>query len=174
MTSCLHDTKTVSSVRVFFVAQHRKMYREPVNRSTNFVFQSKNFSIRFFSKPTRSDVLFTRYENGFVSSSVFRSAAQKNVLRTREPKHKICLQSKTSRYEFFQILLEVTMYVVKYKQSLSKSERDCCIETAKAVIFISNLNIQSFLISIFQAIKIFSSGCSETWVSAAAALDFFS
>ncbi|WP_315057264.1 hypothetical protein [Chryseobacterium indoltheticum] len=28
-----------------------------------------------FSKPTRSDVLFTRYENGFVSSSVFLSAA---------------------------------------------------------------------------------------------------
>jgi len=75
VTSCLHDTKTVSSVRVFFVAQRRKMYREPVKVSTNSVCESKTSRYDFFTKITRSDDLFTRYENGFVSSSVFRSAA---------------------------------------------------------------------------------------------------
>ena len=76
------------------------MYREPVNRNTNFVFPSKTSRYGFFTKITRSDVLFTRYENGFVSSSVFRSAAQKNVSRTSEPKHKFCSIIKN--------LLEVT------------------------------------------------------------------
>jgi hypothetical protein len=67
-----------TSVRVFFEAQRRKMYREPVNEKAG----GSNFSIRFF-KATRSDVEhhFSKNES-FVSSSVFRSVAKKMY---REP-----------------------------------------------------------------------------------------
>ena len=72
VTSCLHDTKTVSSVRVFFLAQRRKMYREPVKGSTNFVFNQKLLdTLRFASL----------LEVTFVESKLLNTIDHANIIR---------------------------------------------------------------------------------------------
>gem|GEM_PF-6376856 len=74
------------SVRVFFAATRRKMYREPVsNRQKRNPFQQVLDTLHFVSHSNRRRRKSTGDKHcGTVSSSFFRSNAEKNVSRTGE------------------------------------------------------------------------------------------
>ncbi|SUX45149.1 Uncharacterised protein [Chryseobacterium indoltheticum] len=60
------------SVRVFFVAQRRKKYGEPVNGSTNFVCESKTSRYGFFQN---------LLEVTFVESKLLNTIDHANIIR---------------------------------------------------------------------------------------------
>ncbi len=62
-------------------------------------FGKSNFSIRFFQNLLEVTLVYPNQSRS-LSSSVFRSKAEKNVSRTREPHTKFVFKTKTSRYGF--------------------------------------------------------------------------
>gem|GEM_PF-5615142 len=124
--------KLTSSVRVFFAAKRRKMYREPVNEKQPVLLRSKTSRYGFLNLLEVTNVRTLLYK---LTSSVRVFFAAKRRKMYREPvneKQPVLLRSKTSRYGFLN-LLEVTnvrtlLYKIRQFECFSQQSGEKCIE----------------------------------------------
>ncbi|CAD7799457.1 hypothetical protein CHRY9390_00489 [Chryseobacterium aquaeductus] len=124
MTSRLNNNDLASSVtpsvRVFFFAKRRKMYREPVIKRRLLI---RKLLDTIFLKSTRSDDLFTRY---IMASSVARQfecfAAQRRKMYREPVIKRRLLICKLLDTVFFKNLLEVTfrLYYNAFASSVAR------------------------------------------------------